>query len=110
MRDAAAQSSSPTGRSLWIEALLHPSVWKRALTLGLPVGLLQAIINQGDFWWRHAVDGAVVAKTIISPLVTFSVALLSAAATYVQRKRTIKAQKQEVIHVFEPKHYDRIEI
>jgi hypothetical protein len=54
--------------------------------IGLPIGCLQALINQGDLWWRHQADGVVVAKTILSPLVTFSVALISAAGTWVEKR------------------------
>jgi hypothetical protein len=62
-------------------ACRDPVVWRRTLMLGLPVGLLQAALNQGDNWWRHAVDAAVVAKTILSPLLSCSIAFLSAVAT-----------------------------
>jgi hypothetical protein len=51
------------------------------------VGLLQVMINQGDFWLHHTVDAVVLTKTIISPLVTFSVALLSAAGMYVEKAK-----------------------
>jgi hypothetical protein len=72
---------------LWIEALGAKAVWLRAARWGVPVGLLQAVINQGDFWLHHAVDSVVLIKTIVSPMVTFSVALLSAAGMYVDRAR-----------------------
>lgn len=72
-------------RRLWALALEQPSVWKRAATLGLSVGVLQAVLNQGDYWVTHSVNAAIVAKTIISPLVTFSVALASAASTWVEK-------------------------
>jgi hypothetical protein len=74
-------------RALWLGALRQGSVWKRALKMGLTVGLLQAAINQGDVWWRGEVRVAVVAKTIISPLVTFTIVLISAAATWVEDHR-----------------------
>jgi hypothetical protein len=51
--------------------------WKRAVKLGLTVGLLQVAINQGEFWLRHAVDAAVVFKSVLTPLVTFTVALVA---------------------------------
>ncbi|MBI4662501.1 MAG: hypothetical protein HY735_27105 [Verrucomicrobia bacterium] len=72
-------------RSLWREALRQPSVWRRACTLGLSVGLLQAAINQGEFWLGHAVNKTVIAKTIVSPLIGFTLVLFSAAQTWVQR-------------------------
>src|SRR5262249_18012712 len=69
----------------WLKALQRWSVWQRGLTLGRGVGLVQAIVNQGDHWVRHEMDAAVVVKTILSPLITFSVALVSAAATHVEK-------------------------
>ena len=72
-------------RLLWREAFRHPSVWRRALTLGFTVGALQAAINQGDFWWRGAVDETVLIKTIVSPLIGFTLVLVSAAQTWVER-------------------------
>jgi hypothetical protein len=108
----ASPSISARQKSFWLESLTQAAVWRRGLVLGLPIGLLQAVINQGDFWWRHDVDGVVIAKTIVSPLVTFSVALLSAAATWIERQRTqanISIEKTEPPN-FETRHYDRIEI
>lgn len=64
-----------------VSAGRDPRVWRRTLVLGLPVGLLQAALNQGDHWWRHEVGPAVVAKTILSPLLSCTIAFLSAAAT-----------------------------
>jgi len=52
-------------------------VLKRALKVGLSVGLLQAAISQGDLWWKGEVTAGVVAKTILSPLVTFTVVLMT---------------------------------
>ncbi len=57
----------------------------RALKLGLSVGMLQAAVNQGDRWWYHTVDSTVVVKSIVSPLIGFTLVLLSAASTWVQR-------------------------
>ena len=57
----------------------------RGAKLGLSVGVIQAIINQGDVWLAHDETLGTLAKTIISPLVTFSVALVSAAATCVEK-------------------------
>jgi hypothetical protein len=84
--DAISQTPRPRRqRSLWRVALRQPSVWRRACTLGLSVGLLQAAINQGDLGLRQAVDTAVVVKTIVSPLIGFTLVLISAAETWVQR-------------------------
>ena len=74
-------------RSLWLQALCQAVVWRRAAIVGLPIGLLQAVINQGDVWLRHEETFSTVAKTIVSPLVTFSVALISAAGVWVERQR-----------------------
>ena len=72
-------------RELWSHALSQKSVWLRAVELGLTTGLLQAAVNQGDRWLGHTVDGTVAAKTIISPLIGFTLVLVSAAQTWVQR-------------------------
>jgi hypothetical protein len=72
---------------IWLVALKTKAVWLRAAKWGVPAGLLQAVINQGDFWLSHTVDAAVVTKTIISPLVTFSVALISAAGMYAEKMK-----------------------
>ncbi len=118
MSESSPKKSARRPGSLWMEALLHPSVWRRAFIFGFPVGLLQAVINQGDFWWHHEVNGVVITKTIVSPIVTFSVALLSAAATFIERQRTVLAEKNKsltstpsnVIPAFGTTNYDRIEI
>jgi hypothetical protein len=75
---------------LWAQALAQRVVWTRALVVGLPVGCLQALLNQGDLWWRQQADEVVLIKTIVSPLVTFSVALISAAATRVEKQRNLE--------------------
>ena len=72
-------------RALWLLALRQRSVWLRALKFGFTAGLLQAAVNQGDFWLRHAVGPAVVAKTIVSPLIGFTLVLFTSAATWVQK-------------------------
>ena len=74
-----------TRRALWFLAFRQRSVWLRAVKLGLTVGLLQAVINQGDHWLAQAVDGRVLAKSIISPLIGFTLVFFSAAATWVER-------------------------
>lgn len=62
-------------------------VWRRTLLLGLPVGLLQAALNQGDRWWHHEVDTLVIAKSILSPLLSCSIAFGSAVATHATQTR-----------------------
>jgi hypothetical protein len=78
-------------RELWRQAFAQRSVWMRAVKLGLTTGLLQASINQGDHWLGHTVDGRVIVKTIVSPLIGFTLVLVSAAETWVQR--TIEQSK-----------------
>jgi hypothetical protein len=53
-------------------------VWCRALLVGLSVGAVQVAVNQGDYWLQGNVTAAVVVKSVLSPLITVSVALLSA--------------------------------
>lgn len=70
-----------------LHALACGEVWRRAAPIGLSVGLFQAALNQGDHWLNHQVTTAVVIKTLLSPLITLSVALLSAAATHTRIQR-----------------------
>ena len=62
--------------------------------VGLPIGLLQAVINQGDVWLRHEQTAGTVIKTLVSPLVTFSVALISAAGVWVEQQRRLATGSQ----------------
>ena len=73
-------------RRWWFAALQQGSVWKRAATLGLSIGICQAVLNQWDYWVNNTVSVSIVAKTILSPLLTFSVALVSAASTWVDQQ------------------------
>jgi hypothetical protein len=77
--------------NLWRVAVSDATVWRRALTLGLPVGLLQVTVNQGDVWLHHAVTPVVLVKTIVSPLIGVGIALISAAAT---RRESLLKQKK----------------
>lgn len=72
-------------RTLWSLALRERSVWARAVKFGFTAGLLQAVVNQGDCWLRHAVSNAVIVKTIVSPLIGLSLVLFTSAATWVQK-------------------------
>ena len=74
-----------TKRELWQMALRQPSVWRRALKLGFTTGLLQAAVNQGDVWLHHAQTTETVLKTIASPLIGFTLVLVAAAETWVQK-------------------------
>ena len=70
---------------LWREAFRQRSVWLRAVKLGLTVGLLQAAINQGDHWVRGEANFVVILKSIVSPLIGFTLVLFSSAQTWVHR-------------------------
>ena len=85
LRPSRTLREEQSSRHLWRIAFHQRSVWARGAKLGLSVGVLQAIINQGDVWLDHGETVGTVIKTIISPLVTFAVALVSAAATYVDK-------------------------
>lgn len=69
---------------LYWQACRQPAVWSRAAKLGLVVGFIQVSLNQGDHWLRHEVDAVIVAKSILSPLLSFGIAFASAAATHVE--------------------------
>ncbi len=74
-------------RALWKQALMERGVWRRSLMIGLTVGVLQILVNQGDHWWRFQVDAVIVLKTLMTPLIAIGVALFSAAGSYVQVNR-----------------------
>ena len=80
-----ASGSGESKSHPWLVAFQQRSVWARGAKLGLSVGILQAIINQGDVWLAESETLGTVVKTVVSPLITFSVALTSAAATYVEK-------------------------
>ncbi len=82
------QPASRAPRRSWLLAFRQRGVWVRAAKIGLPVGCVQALINQGDVWWQHQATGLTLAKTVLSPLVTFGVALVSAAAIWAERHRS----------------------
>ncbi len=83
----AGEARKRDNKRLWHEALSNAGVWGRASRLGLTIGLLQAVVNQGDYWLRDEVTLSVAVKSLLTPLITFSVALVSGAATYVERHR-----------------------
>ncbi len=66
---------------MWRQALRDRSVWIRALRIGLPVGLLQIIVNQGDHWLAGTVTTGIVLKTIASPTISTGIALVASVAT-----------------------------
>jgi hypothetical protein len=67
-------------RSPFLRALTSAVVWRRAAPIGLGAGFIQAIANQGDHWLHHEFTTTVIIKTILSPLISLTVALLSAAS------------------------------
>ena len=75
-------NASQTSRMTFLHALLLPAVWRKAAPIGLAIGLLQAAVNQGDHWLRHEIDSTIIIKSIISPLIGLSLAVISAAASH----------------------------
>lgn len=84
--------AAPQRRSLWREAFCQRAVWLRALRLGAPVGVLQAMINQGDVWLHHQATWETVIKTVASPTISTTLVLVSAAATWVQKSEEERTQ------------------
>jgi hypothetical protein len=62
-------------------------VWWRAAVIGLPVGLIQVGINQGEHWLGHDITRVVLLKSLLSPLFSFGVAFASTLATHVAELR-----------------------
>lgn len=81
MPDSAAIS-----RTHYWHALRERAVWVRAAKLGLVVGLIQVLLNQGDHWLRHEVTTGVILKSILSPLLSFAIAFSSAVATHAENR------------------------
>jgi phosphate/sulfate permease len=79
-------SSTPTSPrpAAWWLACRQPAVWSRAARLGLVVGVVQVSLNQGDHWLSGHVTTGVVIKSILSPLLSFAIAFISAAATHAE--------------------------
>ena len=75
----------PPKRALWKQALGQRTVWLRACKFGLTTGVIQAVVNQGDVWLHHAQTFETVVKTIVSPLIAFTLVLVTAAETWVQK-------------------------
>ncbi len=76
---------TPQCRNPWRKAFTQRCVWLRAVWLGGGAGILQAIINQGDVWLHHREKLETVIKTIASPAISFTLVLISAGATWVQK-------------------------
>lgn len=66
----------------WVSAAMSGRVWRRSIRLGLPVGMLQVMVNHGDTFMRHAAVSETFIKSILSPLLSISVAWVAAAATH----------------------------
>jgi hypothetical protein len=85
--------AEPVDRAaLWRRAIASPAIWRRALVVALPVGVMQVAVNQGDVWVRHLFHGgqagpSLLVKTLASPLITVTVAVVSAALEFVHRER-----------------------
>ena len=73
--------------TLWLQALSRGDTWRRGLWIGLVAGSLQVAVNQGDLWWRGAVDGRVVMKTVLSPMIALGLAVAAAAWGEVARRQ-----------------------
>jgi hypothetical protein len=69
----------PPALSSFCDACRDSVVWSRTLRIGLPVGLVQVCINQGDAWLAGAVTAGVVAKSLLSPAVSCAIAFSAAA-------------------------------
>ncbi|MFT3867028.1 MAG: hypothetical protein QM715_00895 [Nibricoccus sp.] len=66
----------------YLRRLLLPAVWRKAAPIGLFVGVIQICVNQGDHWLKHEITAAVLLKTILCPLISVGVAVVSAAAAH----------------------------
>ena len=85
-------SKAPASRRRLRESCLSAIVWRRAALLGVPVGVMQATLNQGDHWLAGVFTTGVIAKSILSPCLSFSIAYVSALLTYaenLQRKNSL---------------------
>jgi hypothetical protein len=78
----------------WRHSLLAAPVWKRAACYGLPAGLLQAALNQGDFWATGAVTAVVAVKSVLSPLIGFGVAYVAAVTTHYETRRALPRSQE----------------
>ena len=83
-------------KDLYWRACLAGSVWRRAAKIGLTVGLIQVALNQGDHWLRHELSAGVIVKSILSPLLSFSIAFVSAAGTYVENLQRALSLHEEI--------------
>lgn len=75
-------TNRPENRPAYLRRLLLPAVWRKAAPIGLVVGVIQICVNQGDHWLRQEISAAVLIKTILCPLISVGVAVVSAAAAH----------------------------
>ena len=101
---SSAEKNNLSRRTTWRHSLLSPEVWKRSACYGLPAGVIQVALNQGDSWMTGHVTGAVVMKTILSPLVGFAVAFVAAVTTHHETSRLATEAPALSEPVTEPKH------
>ena len=79
-------------KTLYRRACLDGMVWRRAARIELTVGLIQVAVNQGDHWLHHEFSAGMIAKSILSPALSFSIAFVSAAGTHVENlQRTLSS-------------------
>ena len=76
-------SPIPRRHRFWL-ALREARVWRRAAKIGLFVGLLQVSINQGDRWLHHEITVGLILKSILSPALSFGVAVVSTAIAHAE--------------------------
>jgi hypothetical protein len=88
------EPSDDSSAASWRHSLLAAPVWKRAACYGLPAGLLQAALNQGDFWATGAVTIVVAVKSVLSPLIGFGVAYIAAVTTHHETRRALPQFKE----------------
>ena len=73
-------NTDPKRQPAYLRRLLLPAVWRKAVPIGLGVGLIQICVNQGDHFLKHEITIAVLIKTVLCPLISMGVAVASAAA------------------------------
>ena len=68
-------------RSHWLARLrltCKPQVVCKALLAAGVVGAILVLLNQGDLLWSGQVDGRVLTKSLLTPIIPFCVAMLGA--------------------------------
>lgn len=81
-------------RDVWIRSLADPRAWGRGLRIGIPVGLLQAAVHQGEAWLRFAVDAQVLVKTAFSPAIAFLLVWVGAAGALATKAQEITTHER----------------